>query len=551
MRRRAFQTESLRRDGVAGFVLGVQSVPDALATGLLAGVNPAAGLYAYLFGTATGALFTSSAFMAVQATGAMAMLVADVNSITNANDPGRALATLSLLTGIVMLVAGILRLGSVLRFVSNAVMVGFINAVGVNIVLSQLADFTGYRAEGANRVFRAFNTLTNPSQIHFQTLAIGVATIVLILLLERTRLRALGLVVAVALTSLAVQWFGWSEVITLHDLGVDIGTLPRPQLPLLRVVPALIVPALSLAFVGLVQGAGISANYPNLDGSYPEASKDFVGQGAANIASGIFRGMPVGGSMSATALNKQAGAQTRNSLLITSAVMIIVIVAFGDIISRVAMPALAGLLMLIGYRTVTPADLQSVWRIGTVQKTVLAVTFGVTLFIPLQFAVLIGVGLSIVLHTIRQSNKVTVRRRIYDQDGHSIETDPPVELAPNDVVVLQPYGSLFFAAASVFESALPIVTDASRNSVVILRLRGRSDLGTTFMDVLLRYARSLNTVDSKLVIVSANERIIEQLRVTGVTETVGDANLYPGDERVGAATRRAITDANEWVATRT
>ncbi|HEY5153265.1 MAG TPA: SulP family inorganic anion transporter, partial [Acidimicrobiales bacterium] len=129
----------MRADAVAGLVLGVQSVPDGLATGLLAGVSPLAGLYGYLIGTLGGALSTSSVFMVVQGTGAMAMIIADVPAVHNAVDPARALFTLSILTGVVMLAAGLLKLGTVLRFVSNAVMVGFINAVGVNIVLGQLA----------------------------------------------------------------------------------------------------------------------------------------------------------------------------------------------------------------------------------------------------------------------------------------------------------------------------------------------------------------------------------------------------------------------------
>ena len=136
--------ESAASDGVAGLVLGVESVPDGLALGLMAGVNPVYGLYAYLVGTFTGALATSSSFMAVQATGAMAIIIADVDAIRDASDPARALFTLSFMTGVLMIVAGVLRLGSVLRFVSNAVMVGFVNAVGVNIMLGQLGNFTGY-----------------------------------------------------------------------------------------------------------------------------------------------------------------------------------------------------------------------------------------------------------------------------------------------------------------------------------------------------------------------------------------------------------------------
>ena len=539
--------DTLGKDAVAGLVLGVESVPDGLAAGLLAGVNPLAGLYAYLFGTIGGSLFTSSAFMAVQATGAMAIVIADVPAVHSADDPARALFTLSVLTGVVMLAAGFLRLGSVLRFVSNAVMVGFISAVGVNIILGQLANLTGYKAEGANRVVRAVNTVIHPDQLHLQSLAIGIVTIALILLLERTRLGPLGLVLAVIVTSAGVAILGWSGVATVRELSEVPRALPLPEAPMLRLVPSLLVPAVSLAFVGLIQGAAISAGFPNPDGRYPDASRDFIGQGAANVIAGIFRGMPVGGSMSATSLNKAAGARSRVALMIAGVVMAVVILAFAGLVGHIAMPALAGLLILVGFRTIKPDDLRSVWKTGTVQKTVLATTFVLTMVIPLQYAVLAGVGLSAILHVVRQSNQVAVKRWRLDPDGNLIETDPPTQLPANEVVALQPYGSLFFAAAPVLEAQLPAPDTASRNSVVILRLRGRTDLGTTFMDVLRRYAQTLTATGSKLVIVSASDRIQEQLRVTGVTDLITPDNIYTSDERVGATLKRAYADATAWI----
>ena len=499
--------DTLRQDAVAGLVLGVVSVPDGLAAGLLAGVNPLSGLYAYMFGTITGGFFTSSSFMAVQATGAMAIVVADVPAVHTASDPVRALFTLSMLTGVIMLAAGFFRLGSVLRFVSNAVMVGFISAVGVNIVLGQLANLTGYKASGPNRVVRAVNTFLHPGQLHWQTLAIGAATIVLILLLERTKLGPLGLVLALIITSAGAAILGWTQVATLNDLGIVPRSLPLPTTPMLRLIPSLLLPALSLTFVGLIQGAAISASYPNPDGSYPDASRDFIGQGAANIIAGVFQGMPVGGSMSASALNKSAGARSRQALMIASVVMAVVIVAFADLVGDVAMPALAGLLILIGFRTIKPANLKSVWKTGTTQKVVLLTTFALTMVIPLQYAVLVGVGLSVILHVVRQSNQITIKRWQIDPYRYHIETDPPAQLPAGEVVVLQPYGSLFFAAAPTFESGLPALTNASRDSVVILRLRGRTDLGVTFMDLLRRYATGLAADRSELVIVSASKRI--------------------------------------------
>jgi SulP family sulfate permease len=326
--------------------------------------------------------------------------------------------------------------------------------------------------------------------------------------------------------------------------------LPLPQAPSLALLPILLVPALSLAFVGLVQGASISSSYPNPDGSFPDASRDFVGQGVANMASGIFQGMPVGGSVSASALNRTAGARSRQSLFIAGIVMAIVILAFGTVIGYVAMPALAGLLILIGYRTIKPGDIATVWRTGVVQKAVLVITFLLTMVIPLQYAVLVGVGVSVILHIVRQSNQVTIRRRVRDAEGHLVETDPPAEVPAGEVVVLQPYGSLFFAAAPVFESQLPAVQATSTGSVVILRLRGRSDLGTTFMDVLLRYAQALDDVGSRLMIVSTNADVDTQLAVTGITGVVGATSIYRGDERVGAAVSRAEGDAIAWIADR-
>ena len=550
--RSIFNRDTLKSDAVAGITLGVESVPDGLAGGLLAGINPVWGLYGYMMGTFVGGLATSSAFMAVQATGAMAIVVADVPAVHSGEDPDRALWTLAVLTGVVMLAAGLLKLGFLLRFVSNAVMVGFINAVGVNIVLGQFENFSGYESDGSGRVLRAIDTILSPFQLNWPTVGVGVVTIVLIIVLEKTKLKALGMVAAIILGSAlasALNLFDAVNIELLNNITDVPRSLPLPQIPMLSVVPQLIIPALSLAFVGLVQGAGISANFPNPDGSYPNASRDFSGQGIANIAAGIFQGMPVGGSMSATSLNKSAGAKSRLSLLIAGLVMAIVILVFAGLVGYIAMPALAGLLMIVGYRTIKPDDLKAIWKTGRMQQTVMSVTFVLTLAIPLQWAVMVGVGISLILVVVAQSNRITIKRRVMTEPRVFIEEDPPETVPPNEVVILQPYGSLFFASAGVFEKELPNVTSESTNSVVILRLRGRSDLGSTFMDVLAHYARDLEAVESKLMLVSADEQLLDQFVVTGVTAAVGDVNIYPTDDRVGVTVAKAAEDANEWVAT--
>ena len=546
LRMPSYSRQNLRADAQAGVVLGVQSVPDGLATGLLAGLSPLNGLYGYLVGTLVGAAVTSSAFMVVQGTGAMAMIISDVPGLGGGTN-AQAVATLAVMTGIVMLLAGLLKLGSLLRFVSNAVLVGFMNAVGVNIVLGQVANLTGYAAQGDNRIVRTLNTILSPAQVDWRSVTIGLATVALIVLFERTPLGSMGLVVAVIATSAAAALLGWTSVATLNDLGVALGGLPPLTLPSLAFVPNLIVPAASLAFVALVQGAGISASYGRADGSRSNASQDFIGQGAANVACAVTGGMPVGGSASASAINTAAGARTRLAPMIASAVMALTVLLFGSAVGYLTMPALAGLLILVGIRTIKPADIESVWKAGLVQRAVLVVTFVLTMLVPLQYAVLVGVGVSVVLHVVLQSNQVKVRQRVTNADGHTIEVDPPGVIPPSQVVVLQPYGSLFFASAPVFEAALPAVEASSRRSVVVIRLRGHMDLGTTFIDVLARYAAQLVEAGSRLVIVSVDVRVLRQLRAGGVVDIVGPEGIHIGDERVGAAVARAVSEGQVWI----
>lgn len=533
---------------MAGVVLGVESVPDGLASGLLAGVNPVAGLYGCLYGMVGGALFTGSSFMAVQATGAMAIIIADVD-LASRDDPGRALFTLSILTGAVMIVVGLLRLGSLLRFVSDSVMAGFITAVGVNIVLGQLGTFTGYEAEGANRVVKALDLIFHIGQIDEATMAVGVVTVTLIVILERTALGALGMVVAVVAGSAMAAVFGWlgTEVQLVADIADVPRSLPGITMPLWGEVPNLLIPALSLAFVGLVQGAGVSAGIPNRDGTFADNSQDFIGQGAGNVMAGLFQGVPVGGSMSASSLVVAGGARSRAALLFAGAVMAIVVLVFGGLVGYIAMPALAGLLIVVGIGTIKPAKVVSVAKTGTVQLTVMSTTLALTMLIPLQYAVLVGVGISIILFVARQSTRLRTRRLVFSDEGGWRETEPPDVVPAGEVVVLQPYGSVFFAAAPVLEAQMPTVTPTSTNSVVILRLRGADDAGATLIEVLRRYAGALNAVGSKLVLVTDNRHIRRQLRVTRTIEEIGVDNVYLGTDWVGQAVRQAHDDAMSWI----
>ncbi|MFE6733647.1 SulP family inorganic anion transporter [Microbacterium sp. NPDC057650] len=524
----------------AGIVLGVESVPDGLAAGVLAGVSPLYGLYGYMLGTLGGALTTGSLFMAVQSTGAMAVIIGDVPEVRG-DDSAGAMAMLTLIAGVVMLGLGIARLGSLVRFIPTAVLIGFMNAVAINIILGQLDNITGFDSTGANRIMRLFDTVLSIPQFSWPTVLVGVITIALILLLERTPLGALALVVAVIAGSALTLLLPGGSVATIGDIAEVTRSLPTPVLPDLSLFGALIVPGVSIALVGLVQGAAISGAIPNPDGKYPDASADFRGQGVANIVSGLLRGMPVGGSSSATALVRSAGAKTALANLIAGVVMIITLLTFGPLIEYIAMPALAGLLILVGVRTLKIHQVLMVLRTGPTQATVFAVTFLLTLLIPLQYAVLAGVGLSIVLHIARQSNRVRiVRWQFDDPGGHPLEVAPPAVVPHDETVILSPYGSLFFASAQSFRDQLPTPTGASAGATVIIRLRGSEELGVTFLTMVRDYADELEAHDATLMLVGVGKRLQDQLDATGVGARVGGGNIIPVRPRVGDSLAEAL-----------
>ncbi len=526
----------------AALVKGLVSVPDGLATGLLAGLSPVAGLYGYLFGSLAGAFSTSSVVMSVQGTSAMAVIVADTPGLRGP-DGARALATLVVLTGLFMLAAGLARLGSLVRYVPHAVLTGFVNAVALNIMLGQLSGVTGYDGRGGNRVIRAVDTLVNVGSFQWAIVAVAALTIAGILLLERTRLGPLGMVVAVVAVSAGAALLPGLGVPDLASVAEVPRSLPPPVLPLLSAVPDLLIPAASLAFVGLVQGAAVAQSQPNPDGRYPDASGDFRGQGIANLVAGVLRGMPVGGSMSGTAIVVAAGGRGRAANVIAAGVMILVILLAGPIAGYIAMPALAALLMLIGFRTFKIDQAWMVWRTGKTQATIMTITFVLTLLVPMQYAVLSGVGISVILFVARQSNRVTVVRWVLEPGGMPHEVEPPRELAGGDVVILTPYGSLFFASAGVFESQLPDVGPGSAGAVVILRLRGKEELGSTFIRTIVRYHERLAAAGGWLVLSGVGERVWRQLVNTGALEVLGAENVFPATRRVGESLESALLRA--------
>jgi SulP family sulfate permease len=446
-----------------------------------------------------------------------------------------------------MLVFGLLKLGLLVRFVSNAVMTGFLSGLGVLTILGQVGDLTGFYSEAGNKVFRAIDTFLNFRQIDLATLFIGLATIVIIVLAERTPLKRYAYLLALVLVTILVPLLGLESVTLVSDTTEIPRTIPIPHLPDLTLVPSLILPALAIALIALVQAAGVSQSVPNPNGEYPDPSGDFRGQGIANMAVGLSGGIPVGGSVSGTALVRSSGAQSRWANIFTGLFGLVVVLLFAPLVELIPLAALAGLLVTVGAGMVNVPRLRTVWNTGPAPLTIMLITFAATLFTPIQVAVALGVMLHILLYIFRSAEAVRLERIVPQEDGTFVEGDVPKALPSGEIVVLQPIGSLFFAGVAELEEHLPKVGQA-QEAVVIIRLRDRDEVGSTFIRTIERYLKSLQTGGNVLMLEGLSEKVLDQLRRTDLLNLIGEENVFLGQPQHGASLRQALAAAEEWLA---
>jgi SulP family sulfate permease len=534
-------------DLIAGLTAGIANIPDAMASAVLAGTNPVYGLYGLMTGTPVGALLTSSHFMAVAVTSAMALIVGSTLAGFSGYKHTTALFTLTLLVGVFAILAGLLRLGRLMRYVANSVLVGFLSGVSVLIVLSQLGDFTGYASEYSNKVVKAIDLFLHLTEIDLQTFAIGILAVFIILVLNRTRLRNFSMLFSMVLASGAVLLLGWESVTTVGDIAEIPSSLPRPQLPDLSLVTALLLPALSLTLIALVQGAGVSKSYANPDGRYPDVSRDFLGTGAANVAASFFQGMPLGGSVGTSALNVSAGARTRWANFISGLVIVVVVLLFSQAVSFAAMPAMAALLIVAGIQSINIKKVRHVWDVGVGPRSVMLVTFVATLIVPVQWAVFIGVILSGIVYFLSAADDVKVVELILTESGQFRIQDAPDQLSSRTATMIQIQGNLFYAADDKIETMLPSARQAEY-PVVILGLRGHNEIDSTFIILMERYNEQLEASGGKLILAGVSEHTRKQLDKTETTdELLGEEDVFEATEILGESFQLAYQAAQDWL----
>jgi SulP family sulfate permease len=537
---------NLRADVVAGLPGAISSVPDGMAAAVLAGVNPIHGLYASFAGPIAGGLTSSTRLMVITTTTAAALATGSALDDVDPADRPDAVVLLTIIAGVVMVLAGIAKLGRYTRFVSHSVMIGFLTGISANIFFGQIPDLTGAEATGAFALAKAVDVILHPSRVDVPSLLAGVTALGILIGLSRTRLRAVSALVALVVPTAIVTIGGGDSVARVEDAGQIPHGVPLPHLPGLSLLSiSLVTGALAVAAIVLVQGSGVAEAAPNRDGTVSKPNQDFIAQGVGNLAAGFFRGQPVGGSVGQTALNQAVGGRTRWAAIFSGLWMLVILAAFSGVVGLVAMPTLAAVLVFAAAGSLRPGELKTILRTGPTSQIAIISTFLATLFLPVAAAVGIGVTLSLLLQLNQGAMDLRVVELKAADGGRWIEHAAPGRLSSHHTIVLDVYGSLLYAGARTLAAHLPDPADAEAPAVV-LRLRGRTAVGATFVKVLADYAAALHAVGGRLYLSGVDHGLAELLRRTDRVDVSGPVRVFEATELVGESTGRALHEAETW-----
>ena len=541
------------RDVLAGLVTGLFSIPEGMAYASIGGFNPVVGLYSGVVPGILGSVFARTVLMVTTLTSAIALSSRSVlnEAGLDPTDPANV-AALAIVVGAVMLVFGLLRFGSIMNFVSNAVMTGFSTGIALQIIAGVLGDSTGYKPQSGNTIGKFIDSLAHIGLWRPTAVAVAVGTVAVWAVFHLIKpLESFAILLALVVVT-AVVAIAHIDVETVGDIASISNSLPPLTVPNFAVMPELLVGGLAVALVALAQAAGISAAVPNPDGSRSNMSGDFTAQGVGNLAGGFFGALPAGGSLSRTGVATSAGAQTRWAGIFAGLWLAVLVLVAGSAAEIIPMPVIGGLILVIGLELVMGRlpDIKLVLRVAPLSAIAMLITFAATTQLPLHTAILVGVITSLVLYCVKASQSAQLVGLQQTDDGHFQIVPVPEECPSNDVTVLHYAGVGLFAEVARIDEEWPKV-EGSTNAVVVLSMRMLPDVPSSVaIKALRRWADRLESHGGRLIVAGvtpAAEKILER---GGLHDVLGADGIVPATDRVFGALDTAVERGREWIAAR-
>ncbi|MDR2385364.1 MAG: sulfate permease [Tannerella sp.] len=547
---KSYSGEKFSKDLMSGIIVGIVALPLAIAFGIASGVSPEKGLITAIIGGFIVSFLGGSSVQIGGPTGAFIVIVYGV--IQNFGLEGLIIATF--LAGILLIVMGLLRLGTVIKFIPYPIVVGFTSGIALTIFTTQMKDLFGLSSIDkmpGDFISKWIVYAQNIGSISWMTLFIGISSILIIIFTPKVIKKIPGSLMAIIVMTVAVyvmkHYFGITGIETIGDRFEIETTLPRPETISINMetINLLLPSAFTIAMLGAIESLLSATVADGVTGEKHDSNTELMAQGAANIVIPFFGGIPVTGAIARTMTNINNGGQTPIAGIVHALVLLFILLFLGPLTQHIPMACLAGVLVIVSCNMSEWRTFRSLLKNPKSDVIVLLTTFFLTVILDLTIAIEIGLLLAMFLfmRRIMETTKVSVTTDKLDltHEGEVYHEREILDL-PKGVEVYEIDGPFFFGIANKFDESMKSL--GKKPKVRIIRMRKVPFMDSTGLHNLESLCRLSKKENIQVILSGVNEKVRSVLMKSKMDEKIGEENICSNIEEALAKSRNFMNSNN-------
>ena len=556
---RRYSWAKFRADLVAGATVTLVSIPQAIGFSLIMNLPPTPVIVSVIIGGFVGSLFFSSRHHVFGPTSSISLIVAATIAANSSIGlkPLQLAVYLAFLIGVIQLLAGLLNFGEITKFISRSVVVGYSTGIGILLMASQLHNLLGYEVEqGQNFSTNVLQALFDlgTARVYPWAIGIGLLTFAIFWTVRRLRPRWPEALIGLAVLGIAAKIFTLYHPTHIpfrmvRDEGALTAIVPAfagyPFGPKrIHLLPELAVTAIAISILGMLEAASITKGLAAKSGQKIEPNQELIGMGAANIACAFFGAVPGSSSFARSAVNYQSGAATQVSSMLSSAVVLVVLTFVTPVFNFIPVAALAAHLIRVGIKMINWHQIRISCRSTPSDLVVFVVTLGSCLFLKLDTAIYVGIGVSLALF-LRKTSTPTLVEYAINESGNLAELRDPNQRPHPQISIIHVEGELFFGAADLFQEQVRSLAENQNIRVFILRMKNARHLDASTVMAMENLHDYLTQTGRHLLISGSSPEVTRVLENSGLLRQIGRENIFPAEANATMATRNALKRAKE------
>ena len=528
---KGYTRQQLIKDMTAGLIVAVIALPLSIALALASGVTPEQGLYTAIIAGFVISFLGGSRVQIAGPTAAFATIVAGI--VAENGISGLVLATV--IAGILLILMGLFRLGSLIKFIPYTITTGFTTGIAITLVIGQLKDFLGltFANSPIETVEKVEEVVHQIGTFNFEAFIIGAVSLAVLIIFPKFIKKIPPSIFAIVISAALVKIFDMN-VNTIGSLYTISSALPMPSLPEFSfdTVKAIIPDAFTIAVLAAVESLLSCVVADGMTGSRHNSNMELIAQGAGNVASALFGGIPATGAIARTAANIKNGGRTPVAGMVHAVVLLLVLVVFMPYASLIPMPTIAAILFVVAYNMSEWREFVSIVKHAPKSDTlVLLVTFVLTVVFDLVVAIIVGIILATVLFMKRMSD-VTDAYGWKEIDDANDEEHIRFRVVPENTMVFEITGPIFFGASTKIAD----VIKSGKKDILILRMRSVPAIDATGIHSFESIVKLCKKQGKTLILSHVNEQPMKTLEKSGLMDKIGRENIC---ENIDAAILRA------------